>query len=123
MTGGTARRHGEGGFTLIETVVALAIMMIILPTLFDAIFTLIATSRSQRERAADNQTMVRVAETVKAAAYDPSCSKYNPDALPRVQVVCAPGPTLTYPLQLVTITILTLAGAQGPSVVVVKASR
>ncbi|HVA09445.1 MAG TPA: type II secretion system protein [Acidimicrobiales bacterium] len=72
-------RHGdEGGFTLVETVVALAVLAIMTPALFGALFSEVTSARNQRQSAIENAVMVSVAESVKSDPYDPSCPTTTP---------------------------------------------
>jgi prepilin-type N-terminal cleavage/methylation domain-containing protein len=69
MARGEGRHDDERGFTLVETLVALAILVVILPAMFGVLFTEISTVRIQRQHALDNEVMLSVAEAVQSDAY------------------------------------------------------
>jgi type II secretory pathway pseudopilin PulG len=66
---GTTRPGDEEGFSLVETLVALAVLVIVLPAMFGVIYTEVASARIQRQNAVNNQVMVSVAEAVESDAY------------------------------------------------------
>jgi type II secretory pathway pseudopilin PulG len=128
----TASGRGENGFSIIETVVALAILVMIVPSLMGAIFIAVKSSQGQRARAVSTQVALSVAEVVKADPYSTTCVTYSTvgAAVPTgssvtdtcVQVAVQPP---SYPLQMVTITVTTQSGSQAgtTSLVVVKSNR
>jgi len=71
----TASVRDEAGFSIIETVVALALLAIILPTFLGLIFTEVVSTRIQRTSSTNNQALLFIAEAIKAAPYDstPPC--------------------------------------------------
>jgi prepilin-type N-terminal cleavage/methylation domain-containing protein len=66
----TARR-GENGFSLIESMIAVAVLGIIVSAMVGGMATSIAMSDIHRQQSVDNAVMVSAAETVKNALYEP----------------------------------------------------
>jgi type II secretory pathway pseudopilin PulG len=135
MSDDRRQRCTEDGDSLIETLVALAILGIILPTLFGLIFTQVVSVRVQRQSALDNQVMVSVAEAVKADPFAPTCPMYSMAAAAfplgwsgtesQSCQTAATQPSSVYALQLVTLSVFAGPGQTGPStsVVIVKSNR
>jgi|SRR5579859_5035231 len=69
MSWADAPRRGERGFSLVESVIAVAVLGIIASAMVGGMATSIATSDIHREQSVANTVMVSAAETVKTAAY------------------------------------------------------
>jgi type II secretory pathway pseudopilin PulG len=72
MGRGPTRPGDEEGFSLVETLVALAVLVVVLPAMFGVIFTEVASARIQRQNAVTNQVMMSLAEAVESDAYLPA---------------------------------------------------
>ena len=127
-----ASGRGENGFSIIETVVALVLLAIILPSFLGLIFTEAASARIQRASATNNQALLALAEAVKALPYNASC--YPTATLPAGSPGSAPPPTCSVPItplatgySVQQVTIQVFAGpsdtGQSKSLVVVKSAR
>src|SRR5579859_515447 len=94
MSWADAPRRGERGFSLVESVIAVAVLGIIASAMVGGMATSIATSDIHREQSVVNTVMVSAAETVKTAAYvscaaggdasppgNPSAGSYSTTAL------------------------------------------
>ena len=62
-------QRGEHGFSLVESVVAVAVLGIIVSAMVGGMATSIATSSIHRQQSTANAAMVSTAETIKAAPY------------------------------------------------------
>jgi type II secretory pathway pseudopilin PulG len=126
-----APTRGEDGFSIVETVVALALLAVILPALLGLVFTEVASARIQRTSSTNNQTLLALAEAVKAAPYSSSCytTTLPPgstgSALQPTCVLVTAGLTGGYSVQQVTIKVFASLGytGQSKSLVVVKSGR
>jgi prepilin-type N-terminal cleavage/methylation domain-containing protein len=128
----TAAPRDEGGFSLVETLVAMSVLAIILPTLFVLMLTEVTSSRNQRTSSANNQALLFIAETIKAAPYNSGCYTAT---LPAGSLGSAPAPICSVPVtpllaagysvQQVTIQVFAGPGDTGQSktLVVVKSAR
>jgi prepilin-type N-terminal cleavage/methylation domain-containing protein len=63
--------RGEQGFSLVETVIAIAILGVIVAAMVGGLATTIATSDIHRQQAETNAVLVSAAEIIKGAAYSP----------------------------------------------------
>src|SRR5579859_2970999 len=71
-------RRGEHGFSLVESVIAVAVLGIIASAMVGGMATSIATSDIHRQQSTVNAVMVSAAEAVKHALYAPCASTYDP---------------------------------------------
>lgn len=84
----TARR-GEHGFSLVESVIAVAVLGIIVTAMVGGMATSIGTSALHRDQSVANTVMVSAAEKIKNAGYSSCASTYSPSNLalpPGVQI-------------------------------------
>lgn len=89
------RGRGDGGETLIEILVSLAILGIAVTALLVALATNASTTIVNRDQAQAEATLLAASEYVKALAY-PSCSSGSATTVTAAQVPHDPGFTVTY---------------------------
>jgi prepilin-type N-terminal cleavage/methylation domain-containing protein len=77
----TARR-GEHGFSLVESVIAVAVLGIIVSAMVGGMATSIAMSSLHRQQSSANAVMVSAAEAIKHAPYTPCAQSYLPTPPP-----------------------------------------
>jgi type II secretory pathway pseudopilin PulG len=132
MSRSPAPRRGEDGFSIVETVVALAVLAMIIPSLMGALFIAVKSSQNQRARSVGTQVALGVAEVVKADPYSPTGVTYSivGAAVPTGSSVAdtctqVAGQPASFPLQMVTITVTSQSGSQAAttSLVVIKSNR
>jgi prepilin-type N-terminal cleavage/methylation domain-containing protein len=75
-------RRGEHGFSLVESVIAVAVLGIIVSAMVGGMATSIAMSALHRQQSSANAVMVSASEAVKNAPYSPCAATYVPTAPP-----------------------------------------
>lgn len=74
----TARRADDAGESLLEILIAIAIMGIAFTGLFGGMLTAASMSGLHRQQADSQLELLRAVETIKAAPYIGDCASYTP---------------------------------------------